>query len=213
MYSDVGDPSSYSSAHFPDLEGKQNMVKKFHDKSEYLDQHLNLSIPLHQADKAALAVSNRQPPPEAPKSDPELNAVAELLRTADPLVLKIASEGAAYLAHGEDGFCLDDSTRLLTMVLQLGPRNTIEALLALQMVALHRATLRHAVAMHRSNTARDIALFEGGLNKLSRTFSILTDTLGKQRNGGQQTVRVERVTVEEGGQAIVGNFQGGGECK
>jgi hypothetical protein len=36
------------------------------------------------------------------------------------------------------------------------------------------------------------------------------DTLKRCRSKGQQTVRVERVTVEIGGQAIVGNVSKGG---
>jgi hypothetical protein len=36
------------------------------------------------------------------------------------------------------------------------------------------------------------------------------DALKKYRAKAQQVVRVERVTVEEGGQAIVGNVERGG---
>ncbi|WP_322866514.1 hypothetical protein U5922_010145 [Aquicoccus sp. G2-2] len=51
---------------------------------------------------------------------------------------------------------------------------------------------------------------ERALNKLGRTFAAQMDTLKKYRTKGQQTVRVERVTVNEGGQAIVGDAQHGG---
>src|SRR5215211_8487249 len=48
--------------------------------------------------------------------------------------------------------------------------------------------------------------------KLSRTYAALLDALDRHRGKGQpQVVRVERVTVEAGGQAIVGAVsQGGG---
>jgi len=36
------------------------------------------------------------------------------------------------------------------------------------------------------------------------------DTLKRYRSKGQQVVRVEHVTVNEGGQAIVGNVETGG---
>lgn len=36
------------------------------------------------------------------------------------------------------------------------------------------------------------------------------DTLNRYRSKGQQVVRVERVTVESGGQAIVGTVENGG---
>ena len=43
------------------------------------------------------------------------------------------------------------------------------------------------------------------LNKLARTFAIQVEALKKHRCGGEQTITVQRVTVNEGGQAIVGN--------
>jgi hypothetical protein len=50
-------------------------------------------------------------------------------------------------------------------------------------------------------------------NKLSRTYAALIDALNRHRGKGQQTVRVEHVTVQAGGQAIVGNVEtpGGGD--
>ena len=48
-------------------------------------------------------------------------------------------------------------------------------------------------------------------NKLSRTYTTLLDALNRHRGKGQQVVRVEHVTVQAGGQAIVGSVtQGGG---
>ena len=44
----------------------------------------------------------------------------------------------------------------------------------------------------------------------SRTFIELLSALDRKRGkGGQQVVRVERVVVHEGGQAVVGNVKGG----
>jgi hypothetical protein len=48
-------------------------------------------------------------------------------------------------------------------------------------------------------------------NKLARTFASQVEALKRYRSAGEQTVRVEHVTVNEGGQAIVGNVaQGAG---
>jgi hypothetical protein len=51
------------------------------------------------------------------------------------------------------------------------------------------------------------------VNKLSRTYAALIDALNRHRGKGQQTVRFEHVTVQAGGQAIVGNVEtpGGGD--
>jgi hypothetical protein len=40
-----------------------------------------------------------------------------------------------------------------------------------------------------------------------RTFNQQIDTLNKHRGKGQQEVTVEHVTVNEGGQAVVGNVE------
>ena len=53
-------------------------------------------------------------------------------------------------------------------------------------------------------------------NKLARTFAAQMEALRKYRTGGEQNVTVKHVTVNEGGQAIVGNVEhspGGGRSK
>ena len=52
-----------------------------------------------------------------------------------------------------------------------------------------------------------------GYTKLARTYAAQVETLRKHRNGGKQTVRVERVNVESGAQAIVGNVSHGGRVE
>ena len=44
-------------------------------------------------------------------------------------------------------------------------------------------------------------------SRLSRTFAILVETLRRLRSGGSQTIRIERVDVRDGGQAIIGNVK------
>jgi hypothetical protein len=51
---------------------------------------------------------------------------------------------------------------------------------------------------------------ERAFNKLARTFAAQVEALKRYRSRGDQTVRVEHVTVNEGGQAIVGNVNHGG---
>jgi hypothetical protein len=53
---------------------------------------------------------------------------------------------------------------------------------------------------------------EKAFNKLARTFTTQMEALKRYRTGGQQKVTVEHVTVQAGGQAIVGNVShpGGG---
>ena len=51
---------------------------------------------------------------------------------------------------------------------------------------------------------------ERAFNKLVRTFTTQIEALKRYRTGGQQRVVVEHVTVNEGGQAIVGSVSHGG---
>ena len=100
---------------------------------------------------------------------------------------------------------------MLSVVRGINPRDETEALLAAQMAAIHNATM---VAARRLNHVETIAQQDSAstmLNKLARTFASQVEALKKYRSGGEQTIKVQHVTVNEGGQAIVGNVsQGGG---
>ena len=53
---------------------------------------------------------------------------------------------------------------------------------------------------------------ERALNRLARTFAAQMEALKRYRSKGEQRVYVERVTVNEGGQAIVGPVTHGGRA-
>ena len=48
---------------------------------------------------------------------------------------------------------------------------------------------------------------------LARSMTDMLDALDRKRGKGPQVVRVERVVVHEGGQAIVGNVRPAGKVK
>jgi hypothetical protein len=93
---------------------------------------------------------------------------------------------------------------------ELEPRDAAEAMLIAQMTATHALmTALAGRAMDQTNLqARESQ--ERSMTRLSRTYLAQMDTLKKYRAKAQQTVRVERVTVNEGGQAIVGDVTHGG---
>ena len=69
------------------------------------------------------------------------------------------------------------------------------------------------LAAKRSTSERCISCVfaaERAFNKLARTFAAQVEALRRHRTGGEQKVTVEHVTVNEGGQAIVGNVSHGG---
>ncbi len=101
----------------------------------------------------------------------------------------------------------------LQTVAEIGPRDVLEGMLAAQMVATHEAAMecfRRAHLPEQTFAGREMALKQG--DKLVRSFAVLVETLDRHRGKGQQVVRVEHVTVQAGGQAIVGAVtQGGGD--
>ena len=104
---------------------------------------------------------------------------------------------------------------MLAVVKGVEPRDQLEAMLAAQMAAVHVATMTFAGRLaHVKNIAQQDSA-ERAFNKFARTFATQAEALKRYRSGGEQTVRVEHVTVNEGGQAIVGNVTNGrrGSCK
>jgi hypothetical protein len=84
-------------------------------------------------------------------------------------------------------------------------------MLAAQLVACHNASMecyRRAMIGEQTFEGRRENLSQA--NKLSRTYTTLLEALNRHRGKGQQKVTVEHVHVHEGGQAIVGNVEGGG---
>ena len=101
---------------------------------------------------------------------------------------------------------------VLAMVQGIGPKDETEAMLAAQMVAIHNATMSAARSLKNCETTTQQDSAANMLTKLARTFTMQVETLKCYRSTGEQSIRVQHVTVNEGGQAIVGNVQtrGGG---
>jgi len=139
-------------------------------------------------------------------SDPELAQILMMadLGTCDPDFWAGVQGQVATI--GRYGSTIDEvaSNFLLSVVRGVQPRDELEAMLAVQMGAIHQATMMMARRLnHVDNLAQQDAA-ERALNKLARTYVTQMEALKRYRTGGQQKVTVEHVTVNEGGQAIVG---------
>lgn len=98
----------------------------------------------------------------------------------------------------------------LALMDELKPSDGPEAMLAAQMVAVHYAAMQcfsRAMLEDQSLVGRELNLKHGG--KLSRIYAQQVEALDKHRRKGQQTVVVEHVHVNDGGQAIVGSVSAG----
>lgn len=92
----------------------------------------------------------------------------------------------------------------------LAPRDEAEGLLAAQMVATHHAAMecyRRAMIEGQSFAARESSLKHA--IRLTKAYTDQLAALDKHRGRGQQKITVEHVTVQSGGQAIVGSVQAG----
>ena len=96
----------------------------------------------------------------------------------------------------------------------IGPDDVIADMVAAQLVSAHHAAMdcyKRAAGGELPLEVWREALNQA--NRLSRTSAALIEALNRHRGRtGQQTVRVEHVTVNDGGQAIVGAVatEGGG---
>ena len=94
---------------------------------------------------------------------------------------------------------------------ELEPRDALEAMLIAQMTATHTLMTTLAGRAFDATNFQVREAQERSMTRLSRTYLAQMDAIKKYRAKAQQTVRVERVTVHEGGQAIVGDVSLGGE--
>jgi hypothetical protein len=93
------------------------------------------------------------------------------------------------------------------LIREIGPRNAVEALLIAQMVAVHNAAAEQLrrVINYLYQPPEVIDSLSNQATRLLRLFIDQLAALDRLRGvGARQTVRVERVTVEAGGQAVVG---------
>jgi hypothetical protein len=98
---------------------------------------------------------------------------------------------------------------MLAQIAAIQPRDGVEAMLATQMVVVHNAAMKQARLLRGSETIPQQDSNSTAFNKLTRTFAMQLEALKRYRSKGEQRVIIERVTVNEGGQAIVGAVSSG----
>jgi hypothetical protein len=88
------------------------------------------------------------------------------------------------------------------------PKNEIEAALAIQMGCAHAVTmamLSRAGGAYGGN--RQVGMMTAAAARLLNAFANQVETMRRLRSGGTQVIRIERVEVKEGGQAVIGNLK------
>lgn len=93
----------------------------------------------------------------------------------------------------------------LALIGAISPEDELEGALATQMVGCHALTMEMLCRAKTTGDLDQLQIYGNMAVKLQRTFTTQIETLARMRGKGQQTVRVEHVTVHPGGQAIVGD--------
>ena len=100
---------------------------------------------------------------------------------------------------------------VISALMEFKPTDAIEGMMAVQAVGLHTAMmecLRRAMIPEQPGDACNLLRKQAA--NLSRAFVEVVEALDRRRGKGRkQVVRVERVVVQDGGQAIVGDVNPG----
>ena len=97
----------------------------------------------------------------------------------------------------------------LSFVAALEPKSTLEATLALQMLASHEASMKMSAHLHNASTRDGLTDYARMMNQTMRTFAAQVEALSKLRTGGKQQVEVRYVYVDARTQTVV---NAGGEA-
>lgn len=96
----------------------------------------------------------------------------------------------------------------LAFIESVKPRNEMEAALAIQMACNHMAVMTIIGRLNQPlGGERRISALSSAAAKLMNVYTGQVEALRRLRNGGSQTIRIERVEVKEGGNAVIGNIQ------
>lgn len=109
----------------------------------------------------------------------------------------------ASLTQEERGACI---VRAIDLYESINPTDSIEAMLAMQMVAAHHSAMecaRRAMLENQTFEVRNMALNQA--HKMMMLGLGQVAAINKHRGKGQQQVTVKHVHVADGGHAIVGN--------
>jgi hypothetical protein len=87
------------------------------------------------------------------------------------------------------------------------PRGETECAIVIQMACIHSATMAVLGRLSSAYGNRNVLAAATAVSRLSRAFSTLVETLRRLRNGGSQVIRIERVEVKQGGQAVIGSIR------
>lgn len=122
------------------------------------------------------------------------------------MIDRVAMTSPTFMVDGEDY-----TKKMAAIALRsFAPTDAVEGMLAAQAVALHHASLECSRRAILQGQPGEVAskLRKDAANS-ARAMVDMIEALDRRRGKGPQTIRVERVVVQDGGQAVVGNVTSG----
>jgi hypothetical protein len=92
---------------------------------------------------------------------------------------------------------------MISMMKSIAPRDSIEAMLAAQMVAVHVLAMRCANRLAYADDMPRQDSASRALAKLVRIFPAQIEALSRYRNNAERAITVQSLSVQDGGKAIV----------
>ena len=95
---------------------------------------------------------------------------------------------------------------MVSMLKNIAPRDSLEAMLTAQMVSIQVATMRCACRLACTDDVTQQESLTRALTRLSRTFASQMEALNRHRSNGACAITVQNLSVQDGGKAVVGHF-------
>jgi len=97
---------------------------------------------------------------------------------------------------------------VMAAVSEINPKDPVESMLAAQMVSCHIQVMRLLEKVSSKDLTADLTdRYLRLADRLARTYTRQVEVLSSYRRKGSQKMTVEHITINDGGQAIVGNIE------
>jgi hypothetical protein len=152
-----------------------------------------------------LKVVNSETCPMISLEHPDQSVAARLLLRAMGSVSANFVEGILTQVSGAISHDEKKLNFVLDVIKGIKPNDQVEAMLATQMAMTQMAFMTFAQRLARAEYIQEQDSAVNPLNKLARTYTAQMEALKRYRTAGEQKVTVQHVSVNDGGQAIVGD--------
>ncbi|MGX4773180.1 hypothetical protein ACWAUC_25655 [Bradyrhizobium guangdongense] len=95
---------------------------------------------------------------------------------------------------------------MISMLKSMTPKDSLEAMLAAQMVSIHVASMRCACRLACTDDVPQQESLTRALTRLARTYAAQMEALNRHRSNDACAITVQNLSVQDGGKAVVGHF-------